>query len=511
MTSQNQPRRLILSGALETPRAPGRGKRGRARRAGRHGPHLRAHAEPRARRGRPARRGRGRLRGRERVALVEHNQRPRLLDRGGPARFRGGPALDRFVRPRAPLAPEQRPRRVHVRRGGPHVQHQHPVPRQARTIQRRACLTPLGARVRKHTHTHTHTHLTAAVRHASAERAMPAASIASPGAARMPAVSLSTASTPPRSRRTWGEAPRSATLLQRRRLAQRLSYRAWQESRPTFALWGVRSKCRARSDRPRGDARADAGRWRYRAASARVSATPRVNFGLGATMRLAGARAPTGHSVSDQSRRRGPACLRSAGRALASMTSRVVPGVGETSAAGRRARRLSSVLFPALGAPTSATDTPLRSASALPSCASSASISPSTPAARSLPGREGARGGAFVRAANEGWGARRAGPRSLDPSCLPTHVGPLSGPRSSAASALLSRRPVAAGGAAHRAARSACSGISSSSPKSRNASAAASDLTSAARHASKRAPDAPLTWRRAARRCSCGVRCKPPL
>ena len=38
-----------------------------------------------------------------------------------------------------------------------------------------------------------------------------------------------------------------------------------------------------------------------------------------------------------------------------SMTSRVVPGVGDTSAAGRLARAFSSVLFPAFGGPTSAT------------------------------------------------------------------------------------------------------------------------------------------------------------
>ena len=37
------------------------------------------------------------------------------------------------------------------------------------------------------------------------------------------------------------------------------------------------------------------------------------------------------------------------------MTSRVVPGVGDTSAAGRLARAFSSVLFPAFGGPTRAT------------------------------------------------------------------------------------------------------------------------------------------------------------
>ena len=39
------------------------------------------------------------------------------------------------------------------------------------------------------------------------------------------------------------------------------------------------------------------------------------------------------------------------------MTSRVVPGVGDTSAAGRLARAFSRVLFPAFGGPTSATCT----------------------------------------------------------------------------------------------------------------------------------------------------------
>ena len=38
-----------------------------------------------------------------------------------------------------------------------------------------------------------------------------------------------------------------------------------------------------------------------------------------------------------------------------SMTSRVVPGVGDTSAAGRLARTFSSVLLPEFGGPTSAT------------------------------------------------------------------------------------------------------------------------------------------------------------